>query len=482
MFGRIGMTINVTKLTLYRELFIEIMSMSKMKTCLLTLLLLATIGYGNINAKDVAFSNNAKSVVKVTPEKNTGLDAIYVLSDVVDVEMSFDSGDVVQSKWYRYSNLGGGYAEEINGVEQSGTVSTLRTIEGDMGYIIETGDSRYYFWVVDYSKHVLSVNSLSFSNEDECGETSIVVDGYGDAIKYFTINGQQRNLDRKIEVVYNDLEWNAESKLWMQKECKKQIEDFGATITIMPAPLCDTQFLLQGDQFLKAWREEVAVESDVYRAKSVDVRTEAEQLNQDSEEKSNIINSGNSSALGGSAPAEITFYAYTTDAVIHHEWQMASDEAFEDITYRFNQQDLDYVFDEEGSFYLRYIGSNSDGSCEVYSDVYAVSIGASELKCPNAFSPGVTEGVNDEWKVGYKSIVEFECTIFNRWGVEMFHFTDPSLGWDGKYNGKFVKPGVYYYVIRAKGADGKIYKMSGDINIIGYKEQGSSSDNGSQTE
>ena len=249
------MTINLAKLTLYRELFIENMSMSKMKTCLLTLLLLATIGYGNINAKDVAFSNNAKSVVKVTPEKNTGLDAIYVLSDVVDVEMSYDSGDVVQSKWYRYSNLGGGYAEEIKGVEQSGTVSTLRTIEGDMGYIIETGDSRYYFWVVDYSKHVLSVNSLSFSNEDECGETSIVVDGYGDAIKYFTINGQQRNLDRKIEVVYNDLEWNAESKLWMQKECKKQIEDFGATITIMPAPLCDTQFLLQCDQFLKAWRE-----------------------------------------------------------------------------------------------------------------------------------------------------------------------------------------------------------------------------------
>ena len=436
----------------------------------------------NAMAQSVGFSGNSRSVWECVPEKNTGLDAIYVLSDVVDVEMSYDSGDVVQSKWYRYSNLGGGYAEEIKGVEQSGTVSTLRTIEGDMGYIIETGDSRYYFWVVDYSKHVLSVNSLSFSNEDECGETSIVVDGYGDAIKYFTINGQQRNLDRKIEVVYNNLEWNAESKLWMQKECKKQIEDFGATITIMPAPLCDTQFLLQGDQFLKAWREEVAVESDVYRAKSVDVRTEAEQLNQDSEEKSNIINSGNSSALGGSAPAEITFYAYTTDAVIHHEWQMASDEAFEDITYRFNQQDLDYVFDEEGSFYLRYIGSNSDGSCEVYSDVYAVSIGASELKCPNAFSPGVTEGVNDEWKVGYKSIVEFECTIFNRWGVEMFNFTDPSLGWDGKYNGKFVKPGVYYYVIRAKGADGKIYKMSGDINIIGYKEQGSSSDNGSQTE
>lgn len=453
--------------------------MNRMKSCLLTLCMLAIAGYNNICcANDVVFQNNTKSVIKLTPEKNTGLDAIYVLNEVDGVEMSFDSGMNIPGKWYRYSNLGGGYAEEIQGVEQSGSVLTMRSIESDMGYIIESGDSRYYFWVVDYSKHVLSISDLGFGSEDECGVASIVVNGSGDAIRYFTINGQQRNLDRKITVIYNDLEWNAESKLWQQKECEKQIADFGETIAIMPAPLCDTQFLIRGDQFLRVWGEEVEIESEVYRTKSVDAHTEAVQLNDDSEEKSNIINSGNSSALGGSAPANIGFYAYTTDAVVHHEWQMASDEAFENITYRFNQQDLDYVFDEEGNYFLRYIGSNSDGSCEFYSDVYAVSIGASELECPNAFSPGVTEGINDEWKVSYKSIIEFECTIFNRWGVEMFYFTDPSLGWDGKYNGKFVKPGVYYYVIRAKGADGKIYKKSGDINIIRYKEQGSTSNNG----
>lgn len=53
------------------------------------------------------------------------------------------------------------------------------------------------------------------------------------------------------------------------------------------------------------------------------------------------------------------------------------------------------------------------------------------------------------------------------------------MGWDGKYKGKLVKPGVYYYVIRAKGADGKIYKLSGDINIIRFNEHsgGSSSEN-----
>ena len=41
-----------------------------------------------------------------------------------------------------------------------------------------------------------------------------------------------------------------------------------------------------------------------------------------------------------------------------------------------------------------------------------------------------------------------------------------TKGWDGKYKGKYVKPGVYYYVIEAKGADGKEYKKKGDINIL----------------
>ncbi len=95
-----------------------------------------------------------------------------------------------------------------------------------------------------------------------------------------------------------------------------------------------------------------------------------------------------------------------------------------------------------------------------------MNIGESKLECPNAFSPGASEGSNDEWKVSYKSIVSFDCHIFNRWGIEVAHLTDPSQGWDGRHNGKLVKSGVFYYVIQAEGADGKQYKLSGDINII----------------
>ena len=98
-------------------------------------------------------------------------------------------------------------------------------------------------------------------------------------------------------------------------------------------------------------------------------------------------------------------------------------------------------------------------------------MGGSKLEAPNVFSPYGSPGVNDEWKVAYKSIVEFKCWIFNRWGEQLCHYQDPSGGWDGRYRGKLVPPGVYYYVIEARGADGQKYNLKGHINILRSKNQ-----------
>ena len=45
-----------------------------------------------------------------------------------------------------------------------------------------------------------------------------------------------------------------------------------------------------------------------------------------------------------------------------------------------------------------------------------------------------------------------------------------------------VKPGVYYYVLEALGSDGKKYKLSGDINIIRYKNRLDTSMGGDDTD
>jgi gliding motility-associated-like protein len=74
-------------------------------------------------------------------------------------------------------------------------------------------------------------------------------------------------------------------------------------------------------------------------------------------------------------------------------------------------------------------------------------------KLPNAFTPYAQNGFNDVFGEGY------ELKIFNRWGV-LLHSS--KSGWDGKYKGQFVMPGVYYY--HAIDAEGGIYK--GSVTIL----------------
>ena len=176
------------------------------------------------------------------------------------------------------------------------------------------------------------------------------------------------------------------------------------------------------------------------------------------------------STLGGSAPVTITFKAYCTDAVVYKEWQMSTDSEFQNLELRLNTNEVEQTFDESGIYYWRFLAGNADGTCDAVSETYTVEIGESDLVCPNIFTPGTSEGANDVWKVSYKSIVEFHCSIFSRYGVKVAEFNDPNGGWDGRYGGKLVKAGVYFYVIQARGADGKNYKLSGDIKIIRFKK------------
>lgn len=411
------------------------------------------------------FSGNLLPVITEPAAVSTGLDAIYVVNDMNGVSASYRSAAGNRVKWYRFSNLGGGYAEELTEVSQSGDISTLQSLQGDMGYIIEDGNDRHFYWVVDYSAHRLHLGSLAISPESDCATVILAFDGSADAIRYYTINGQMQELSRGLKLGYSTLRYDEDSDIYVFADLTDELAHASSQIRVT-APLCNTDFMLSGDRFMETWGTPESITSPYYEAKAVEAHTTAQQVERDNDNEQK----GEVNGLGGSAPAEIDFHAVTTDAVIFKEWQIASDPEFDFIDYRNNEQDMNYVFNKEGMFYIRFMASNAAGDCDYYSPVYEVSIGDSDIKCPNAFSPGSSEGVNDIWKVSYKSIINFECHIFNRWGVRVSHFTDPSQGWDGKYKGNLVPAGVYYYVIKATGADGKEYNLRGDINIINYKQ------------
>lgn len=417
------------------------------------------------------FIGASRDVITVTPETSTGLNAIYVINDMNGVTAQYTATSDARVTWYRYSNLGGGYAEEITGVSHNGRVYSYQlTGTGDMGYIIEEGTSRTYFWLVDYSQHQLHLSGLDISPEQECDMTSLIPTGEGDKIAYYSITGVPKELDRELELTYSTLEYNSDNDNYSSKTETHTLSYLPATIHA-PAPLCDTDFSLSGDRFLRQWGMEQEIVSPTFNTIAVAAETHATQTERDNDNEKKE----EGSQMGGSAPAEITFSAATTDAAIYKEWQFSYDQEFNDITTRYNEKEFTYTFTEEGTTYVRFVANNAAGTCEYIGETYEIFIGESRLECPNAFSPGASEGVNDEWKVSYKSIIDFECHIFNRWGVKLASFKDPSQGWDGKYKGKIVPSGVYYYVIKATGSDGKKYNLGGDINVRKSKGNFSSS-------
>ncbi|MCX7697506.1 MAG: gliding motility-associated C-terminal domain-containing protein, partial [Bacteroidales bacterium] len=66
---------------------------------------------------------------------------------------------------------------------------------------------------------------------------------------------------------------------------------------------------------------------------------------------------------------------------------------------------------------------------------------------PNIFSPD-GDGNNDIWRVYGSSIKSIEVFVYDRWGIKVFHTTDPQEGWDGNYKGKPLDPGIFNYYVR----------------------------------
>lgn len=187
------------------------------------------------------------------------------------------------------------------------------------------------------------------------------------------------------------------------------------------------------------------------------------------------------------APLDVTFRANPEgigDHTVAYEWHIRKDNTVQDLVVRY-EEDTQYRFVESGTFSVILKARLTDTDVDMDSVVIKVTISESRLEMPNAFSPN-DDGINDIYgakgvndpnsSAHWRSIVEFHGYIFNRWGQKLFEWTDVSKGWDGKFNGSPVKQGVYYVLVRAKGADGREYNIRKDVNLLrGFTEKDGSS-------
>lgn len=95
-----------------------------------------------------------------------------------------------------------------------------------------------------------------------------------------------------------------------------------------------------------------------------------------------------------------------------------------------------------------------------------------DIDIPNIFTPN-GDNLNDRFFVKTDKTVELikEMKIYDRWGELVFSATDmpvnnEAVGWDGKFKGKKVNPGVYVYYIVFKLVARDDLKVVGDVTIV----------------
>jgi gliding motility-associated-like protein len=111
------------------------------------------------------------------------------------------------------------------------------------------------------------------------------------------------------------------------------------------------------------------------------------------------------------------------------------------------------------------------------SDQYDVSVEKvfiSVVTIPNIISPN-NDGTNNVWSIhSNETIIINSVQIFDRWGTLLYDFSGPVIqepgqtlvSWDGKYENKYLQPGVYVYAVNYTTADLEEVIRGGDITII----------------
>jgi gliding motility-associated-like protein len=127
---------------------------------------------------------------------------------------------------------------------------------------------------------------------------------------------------------------------------------------------------------------------------------------------------------------------------------------FGDQTFSTLQNPPNVTYQTPGNYEVNLIVSDN-GFCADTAKAMVIILDDFSLVIPNVFTPNGDEK-NDEFIVSGIGIKDFECTIYDRWGIKMAEFKKMGSGWNGTtISGQQASTGTYYYTITASGLNSK---------------------------
>lgn len=139
---------------------------------------------------------------------------------------------------------------------------------------------------------------------------------------------------------------------------------------------------------------------------------------------------------------------------------------FDDVGQSSNVQNPTFSYTTSGQKRPMQVVTNQYGCTDTsYQNLF---IEPFTVYIPNTFTPDGNEfnGIFDA--VIYLPVYEWEFEIFNRWGERLFISEDPTLGWDGTYNGEIVQDDTYTYKLTYKSCEdiNKERIITGHVNLL----------------
>lgn len=363
------------------------------------------------------------------------------------------------------------------------------------GYYIKKNGVQYGDFYVFQTKPT----DIAMTVEPTCDNTFLHLTGTTDGYEYVRSDGSMGTYTRACTLDYNMLTWSGEA--WTDSAVH-HTDRLRQNMTL-PALYGETHITLCYDDEIRSKLEmdSACVTDTLYRDSVIAIDFHLESLattRGTKGEKSNELNRPTDQKIITATTSEeysgildVAFYSNPTPSPkpIFYKWSIYK--ASQLIATR-SDKDIRYDFSEPGTY--RVVCWVNSYDCKLDSQEMKVNIAESYLRVPNVFTPD-GNGKNDEFRVSYRSLREFHCWVYNRWGKLVYDWTDPAKGWDGTINGRKAAEGAYFYVIRAMGTDAPkdakyiglkasykkkqknqdesvigIYQMSGDINLLRRKE------------
>ncbi|MDO4190296.1 MAG: gliding motility-associated C-terminal domain-containing protein [Bacteroidales bacterium] len=342
-------------------------------------------------------------------------------------------------------------------------------ISNATGYSLTVNGQKISFvWVIDYALYYPNLGELNIiEGDDVCERIQLTNTSTAPNILYGDSLGAMHALIREYTLRYQDYIFTNDSLgTWEYVNTDTTLIGI-PSLLYLPAPLNNTTFVFFGDQYAKQMGLQPDSITIDYYAKAIKAYPTGTVIERDG---LNEVDRSSQTDISGSAPLVVECRANAnTPIATFFKWTIYNFDNLQ-VMAHYNDASFTYTFNETGS-YVAKIEVMGDGTCEVV-DSLLITVRDSYIEVPNVFTPN-GDGINDEFRIAYRSIKQYSIKVVNRYGVLVYSSNDPTKGWDGNIHGQPAAEGTYFYFIEALGADKEEkrdryikYKKSGAINLL----------------